>query len=102
MVERGEGGTAPGGITDTDTYNKMKAAIQPCQDKIANCTGEDTYDACAEAQDFCTGAFVGPYAASGMNVYDQRIKCEVPGLCYNFSAEEQYLNSADVQKKLGV
>merc|ERR1719183_2391167 len=37
-----------------------------------------------------------------MNVYDQRIACAVPPLCYDFSAATAWLNSADVQKALGV
>merc|ERR1719145_355386 len=37
-----------------------------------------------------------------MNVYDQRIKCKVPGLCYDFSGAAAWLNSAEVQKALGV
>jgi len=99
---KSEGGTAPGVITDEATYNKMKSQVQPCIDKIAKCTSENTYSECVEAQAFCNNAFIGPYSATGMNVYDQRIKCEVPGLCYNFSAPTKWLNSPDVQKQLGV
>jgi len=37
-----------------------------------------------------------------MNQYDMRIKCEKKPLCYDFSAVENFLNSADTQKQLGV
>merc|ERR1712048_29299 len=80
----------------------MQSQVQPCIDKIAQCKDSTTYDACAEAQGFCNGAFIGPYQQTGMNVYDQRIKCKVPGLCYDFSSVTTWLNSADVQKQLGV
>jgi len=45
---------------------------------------------------------IGPYQQTGMNVYDQRKKCEVPPLCYDFSPVTTWLNSADVQTQLGV
>merc|ERR1712187_594831 len=45
---------------------------------------------------------IGPYQQTGMNVYDQRIKCKVPGLCYDFSGASAWLNFAEVQKALGV
>lgn len=36
------------------------------------------------------------------NVYDIRKKCDVPPLCYDFSALDKYLNRLDVRKELGV
>eukprot|EP01116_Phalansterium_solitarium_P022756 TRINITY_DN7633_c0_g1_i1.p1 TRINITY_DN7633_c0_g1~~TRINITY_DN7633_c0_g1_i1.p1 ORF type:complete len:455 (-),score=130.23 TRINITY_DN7633_c0_g1_i1:176-1486(-) len=36
------------------------------------------------------------------NLYDIRIPCKNPPLCYDFSAETAYLNSPAVQKALGV
>ncbi|KAI6659309.1 Serine carboxypeptidase S10 family member 1-like [Oopsacas minuta] len=37
-----------------------------------------------------------------MNVYDVRIPCGSPPLCYDFSNVDAFLNSADVQAALGV
>jgi len=96
---KSEGGTAPGVQADIP---KMQSAIQPCIDKALKCTSNETYAACVDAYSFCSNAMIGTYQATGMNVYDQRIKCEVPGLCYDFSAVTKWLNKADVQKKLGV
>jgi len=36
------------------------------------------------------------------NVYDIRIPCEDPPLCYDFSAQSNFMNSPTVQKALGV
>lgn len=36
------------------------------------------------------------------NVYDIREKCDSPPLCYDFSEVDHLMNSADIQKKLGV
>jgi len=36
------------------------------------------------------------------NVYDIRIPCEVPGLCYDFSNLDKFLARDDVKKSLGV
>jgi len=96
-----QGGSSPGVVTE-DVYNTMKAAVPACEAKIAECTDHSTYDACAAAQSFCNDAFIGPYTATGMNVYDQRIKCEVPGLCYNFTRVTTWLNDPTVQAALGV
>lgn len=98
---KSEGGTAPG-VVDAATAQQMQSQVEPCIAKIAQCTSNATYDACVEAQSFCNQAFIGPYQETGMNVYDQRIKCKVPGLCYDFSMDTAWLNSAQVQKELGV
>jgi cathepsin A (carboxypeptidase C) len=98
---KSEGGTAPGVISES-VYNQMIAMVEPCQDKISQCKNSSTFEACQDAQTFCNNAFIGPYEATGMNVYDQRIKCEVPGLCYNFSKVDAWLNNPSVQQLLGV
>jgi len=36
------------------------------------------------------------------NVYDIRIPCEYPPLCYNFSQSDVFLNDPTVQETLGV
>ena len=34
-----------------------------------------------------------PVSRTGVNPYNVDIKCEVPGLCYDFSAETKWLNN---------
>jgi cathepsin A (carboxypeptidase C) len=98
---KSEGGTGPGVVSDT-VYQQMQEQVQPCIDKIAKCKDNTTYEACVEAQGSCNQAMIGPYQQTGMNVYDQRIKCETPPLCYDFSGVTTWLNSPDVQAQLGV
>jgi len=43
-----------------------------------------------------------PVTATGINPYDLRIPCEIPGLCYNFTNVDVWLNNATVQSELGV
>ena len=45
---------------------------------------------------------VEPVSRTGVNPYNLDIKCEVPGLCYDFSAETKWLNNATVQQQIGV
>jgi len=97
------GGTAPGVYKDSDApFKVMNSSVDPCVERISMCKTEQTYDACADAMGFCSENVIGQYSQSGMNTYDQRIKCAVPPLCYDFSAETKWLNSAEVQKALGV
>ncbi len=55
-----------------------------------------------EAVQFCNTQLVQPYQMSGYNVYDMRKLCGANPLCYDFSAIDKYLNSAEVKSKLGV
>lgn len=45
---------------------------------------------------------IGIPTSPKFNVYDIRIPCESPPLCYDFSDSDTFLNRADVQKVLGV
>ncbi len=54
------------------------------------------------AVQFCNTQLVQPYQMSGYNVYDMRKLCGANPLCYDFTAIEKYLNSAEVKSKLGV
>lgn len=45
---------------------------------------------------------LGPYYNSGLNPYDVRIPCKVPGLCYDFSAPTKWLDLPSTRKALGV
>ena len=68
------------------------AAIKACQAAPASCL---------VATDLCNLGLLIPYQLSGRNVYDMRIKCETPPLCYDFSNVATYLKRADVKAALG-
>jgi len=76
-----------------------------------------SYPACAQAVasgnwpialSLCNGAMGGVLLSSEINagrtinVYDVRIPCEVPPLCYDFSSVTSLLNQASVKQALGV
>lgn len=81
-------------------YEQQLAQVPACVAAIAKCQNNNT--GCADAQDTCGNSQMNPYFNTGLNPYDVRIPCEVPGLCYNFSAMTAFLNRADVQQSLGV
>jgi len=83
------------------TYEAMKFATPACIAGIRKCNANSS-TACAAAFTGCALALTAPVQKSGINLYDMRIPCKVPGLCYDFSAETAYLNLADVQSQLGV
>jgi len=82
------------------TYNSMKAQFPQCEKMITQCNTNNT--GCSEAQAFCNNNIMGPYFESGLNPYDIRIPCQVPGLCYNFTQATNFMNRPDVQRALGV
>jgi cathepsin A (carboxypeptidase C) len=81
-------------------YLAMKAAVPSCITQITACQTNTT--ACLQATDICNLALVEPYQLSGRNVYDMRVPCETPPLCYDFSNVATYLAREDVQSALGV
>mmetsp|Transcript_17843 Transcript_17843/g.21674 ORF Transcript_17843/g.21674 Transcript_17843/m.21674 type:complete len:550 (-) Transcript_17843:123-1772(-) len=96
--------TAPSRVTYS-TYLAMQAATPVCVKLIEKCNvGSNTTHgySCLAALNFCNGALFSPYAASGYNTYDMRIKCEVPGLCYDFSNIQKYLSSQKVLNYLNI
>lgn len=94
--------TAPSRV-DKETYEQMKQATPTCIENIKECN-KPGYPImkCLAALNFCNSRLVGPYQQTGYNVYDMRIKCKVPGLCYDFSDVDRYLNSPKVMEYLGV
>jgi len=86
-------------VSEAD-YEKMKKESPRCVKGIEAC--QKITAACAPAQTVCNQAQVGPYEASGLNPYDVRIKCDVPGLCYDFSVATEWLNLDDTRTALGV
>jgi len=105
MAEDGgkaEGGSlAKGVINNTKVLAAMKAASLACVAGIKSCNnGND--NACTAAYAVCNEGEVTPYQLTGMNPYDMRIPCEHGQLCYDFTKEGKYLNSASVKQQLGV
>lgn len=85
-----------------DAYDQMVAALPQCVAYLDECNNQKNSTACLVANNFCGNAEMNPYFASGLNPYDIRIKCEVPGLCYNVSNVVSFYNRKDVQAALGV
>ncbi len=82
------------------TYETMVRELATCLPLITQCQTDTSV--CAQAQSVCNNAQIGPYEATGLNPYDIRIPCEVPGLCYDESHVTAFFNSAATQKALGV
>lgn len=83
-----------------EQYSQMQAAIPDCISLIQQCQTNTAM--CPKAEDYCNAAEFNPYFASGYNPYDIRVKCVGGGLCYNFSAQTEWLNLPSVQKDIGV
>ena len=81
-------------------YNLMKGLWPTCQKKIAKCQ-QDT-SACPSAQSYCNEVMIAPYEQHGLNPYDIRKQCGSNPLCYDTKNVDKFLNSASVQRKLGV
>ena len=82
-------------------YAAMKAELPKCVQMIHACNHGDPSQ-CASAQAECNNAQIGPYEQSGLNPYDVRIKCQVPGLCYDFSAPTAWLDLSSTRSYLNV
>ena len=78
----------------------MELAAPICTASIKKCQTNAT--ACLEATDICNLGLLEPYQISGRNVYDMRVPCAVPPLCYDFSNVGTYLARPEVQAALGV
>eukprot|EP00729_Bicosta_minor_P014982 gene14982-10299_t len=81
-------------------YKGMVAETPKCISMINKCQ-ENTLE-CPAAQSECNNAQMGPYEESGLNPYDVRIKCQVPGLCYDFSETTAWLDLQSTRDALGV
>jgi len=91
-----------------------RMAYPKCARMIRECGGtadpdgpgpESDRDArlCTEAVNFCQripGELL--FAAGDVNVYDVRKPCTIPGLCYDFSAVQKFLNLPSTRTALGV
>lgn len=98
------GGYAPPVIKNAVECAALRVAVPICEKNLAECNkqGMVNLTACASAYEVCNLAFQIPYQTTGMNPYDQRIKCAKPPLCYDMSNDVKFLNDPEVQKQLGV
>ena len=92
----------PGIPISRTLYNTMTSRISKCQSEILKCNQDNNSNECDNAYNICMTDEVEPVTATGVNPYNLDIKCQIPGLCYNFSAETIYLNNNTVQKQIGV
>merc|ERR1719410_1210808 len=69
--------------------------IEDCNTQLDNNDCDDAYETCMTSQ-------TEPVSETGVNLYNLNIKCAVPGLCYDFSAETEWLNNKTVQEQIGV
>ena len=87
------------GLISEDWYHILQKGFAVCQDMIANDASVIfTMDLCSILMDSVLGNPTSP----NFNVYDIRIPCDVPPLCYDFSASAELLNDPEVQELLGV
>lgn len=82
------------------TYKQMTDALGKCDEMSTQC--QKDVSVCASARTFCSNAEIGPYQATGLNVYNIREPCVVPGLCYNFTDVSTFYNKPSTQQALGV
>merc|ERR550517_1263127 len=83
----------------------MRAAVTPCVAAIRACNNAGSgvnSTACLGAMDICNLGLIEPVQLKGMNLYDLRMKCEHPPLCYDFSQVDKFLNDPDTQTAIGV
>eukprot|EP00397_Hematodinium_sp_SG-2012_P029702 GEMP01031405.1.p1 GENE.GEMP01031405.1~~GEMP01031405.1.p1 ORF type:complete len:474 (-),score=126.58 GEMP01031405.1:694-2115(-) len=95
------GGSLEKGVISGITLQFMKAAVTPCVNAIHACNGGSAAD-CSKALLTCNYGELVPYQLTGYNVYDMRIKCAVPPLCYDIKKETAYMNDKAVQQAIGV
>merc|ERR1712012_134835 len=84
------GSLAEGVITNPAECGVMEAAAEPCSLSCKACDDVGGV-ACTAAFIACNYAETVPYQLTGMNVYDMRIKCASPPLCYDFSNVGKFL-----------
>ena len=92
-------------VVDESTYQAMKAAVPRCTSLIRKCNAGDgmiNQFACQSAFLVCNLALTSPYQMTGLNPYDIRKQCEVPPLCYDFSAVSDFLNLESTKRALHV
>eukprot|EP01102_Stenamoeba_stenopodia_P011268 TRINITY_DN3445_c0_g3_i1.p1 TRINITY_DN3445_c0_g3~~TRINITY_DN3445_c0_g3_i1.p1 ORF type:complete len:474 (-),score=122.85 TRINITY_DN3445_c0_g3_i1:187-1539(-) len=88
-------------VTDR-VLNQMIDATGPCVQQIAKCNQGNNNNECSNAQLECNDALIGPVQATGVNLYDVRIPCAVPPLCYDFSYVDKFVTAKSTRDAIGV
>ena len=79
-------------------FKACQALIYESQQKGGRILDVAALEYCQILADTCIGNPMSPK----FNVYDIRIPCDTPPLCYDFSQSDAFLNRDDVQQVLGV
>ena len=85
-------------LINTTDYLMLTAAFGVCQSLIDSKSYFYAMELCQLSVEYVLGY---PWAPA-FNVYDIRIPCAEPPLCYNMTAATVFLNRDDVREKLGV
>jgi len=83
----------------------LKGGFKACQGLIYESQHKDGRVLDIAALEFCqilADSVIGNPLHPKFNVYDIRIPCDAPPLCYDFSASDAFLNDETVQSTLGV
>jgi carboxypeptidase C (cathepsin A) len=83
------------------TYDNAMKAVPGCIKGIHGCNQPGGGLDCAIAYETCNLALVEPVMFSGINLYDLRIKCAKPPLCYDFSNVAKYMALDSVKQAIG-
>jgi len=84
------------GLIDRSTFQQINNTLITCQRLIDQKRWGEAAGVCGQIM-----GTVLEYAGN-LNVYNIKLQCNPAPLCYDFSAITNYLNSAAVQKSLGV
>lgn len=83
----------------------LKGGFTACQGLIYESQHKESKVLDVAALEFCqilADTCIGNPLHPAFNVYDIRIPCDSPPLCYDFSQSDAFLNRDDVQETLGV
>lgn len=89
------------GLISQAEYNAFKVVVDACLLLVEAHSIVVANDVCGLYTELVLAAAEAKVGHS-INVYDIRIPCDVPPLCYDFSNVDTFLNSAKVQAALGV
>jgi len=80
-------------LIDKDTWAQLNQTADQCQQYIEQQDWDDASYTCNQIMAAIAGS---------LNVYNIKLQCDPPPLCYDFSDITNYLNLNSVQQKLGV
>lgn len=85
-------------LVSDSQYEILKSGFQQCQKTIDGGNWMLALEYCQ----MLMASILGNPLSPAFNVYDIRIKCQEPPLCYDMDDATKFLNLAEVQAKLGV